>query len=881
MKKTLMVLSFALCATVVFAQTANMRSSQELKAASKAAAVQTDLNKALFVKEGTPLLTIDFHDGTVDTNSVWTGTGYTTGVVSGGLEGHGQNYPFARWRRWPNVDQSTIEGSGANTMSSIYSYMYQNYFGTANFARQIVAMCDTATSSAENGFMMMSMVDQRTDQTGNFNAYIQFSTVDASTAGVIDVQFYQYIRKFYDYSYIDYRIGSTGSWTPTEINVGGVDVSVNSALRGFITYTLPLGAAHQSDLNVRIRYISLNSHRSNAYGYFWMIDDVSIIAAEADRLLYSYEEYTEGNYGIVPQNLEINPAWYGNIFNNGANNQTNVTATISHMNNDMSQTTTVDTYNNGTAVAGEWMDIACDHYGWIYHDTMSYRGWTCFGREIEGRYGTGSPMPTAELGSHYLYANVTTDVLEHDYDTMHYQVVGIDNNVINGGAYRWGHDNGVLTYSPYNYWIFGWVVINNKTYVSEDPEEVQFYVPGYTVTTTFRTGENVPAGWAVRGVELVATPVSDYLAAGTAISGVLQFDSCEVGDPDHVRFMTVNTGAGVHTLTASDFNDETVIGRESNGYLELGNYNTIVLPFPEQPALRPNTTFRAGYSIEEDGFFALAQESINGSYRLAAPSNPTEMDTIIYFRNNPATKKYAHPFEQSGYEVHMYDNNYGPDRDNGSLFSDYNYEYRPMIHLLVGPQQEVARVNVTIDCDSIDFGDVAYGGEAVCGTTIRPVEGASPIIVLSPMTGCSVKSFKVDGVEIEPWNEELESGDPNYTALSNCAMQYRFRDIASDHTVTVVFTEKSCEIISIDPVAANVNMSLQPNPATSQVTLNVEGVEGMLECAIIDMSGRVVYNGTFNAANEQVINLSNIAKGAYFVRITNNSFSKVEKLIVR
>ena len=50
MKKTLMVLSFALCATFVFAQTANMRSSQELKAASKAAAVQTDLNKALFVK---------------------------------------------------------------------------------------------------------------------------------------------------------------------------------------------------------------------------------------------------------------------------------------------------------------------------------------------------------------------------------------------------------------------------------------------------------------------------------------------------------------------------------------------------------------------------------------------------------------------------------------------------------------------------------------------------------------------------------------------------------------------------------------------------------------------------------------------------------------
>ena len=872
-----MVLSFALCATVVFAQNANLRSSQELKVASKATTVQTDLNKALFVKDGTPLLTVDFHDGTVDDNSVWTGTGYNTGVVTGGLEGHGQNFPFARWRRWPNVDQSTIEGSGDNTMSSVYSYMYQTYFTPSRFATYMLSYLDTATSSAENGFMMMSMVDQRTDQTGNFNAYIQFSTVDASAAGVIDVQFYQYYRKFYDFCYIDYRIGSTGSWASTEINVGGVDVSVNSALRGFATYTLPLAAAGNDALNVRIRYISLNSHRSNAYGYFWIIDDVSIIAAEADRLLYSYEEYTEGSYGIIPQNMEINAAWYGSIMNNGAHNQTNVTATINHINADMSETTTIDTYNNGTATAGEWMDIACDHYGWIYHDTMDYRGWSCFGREIEGRYGTGEAMPTAELGSHYLYANVTTDVLDHSFDTMHYQVVGLESNLIAGGAYRWGHDNGVLTYSPYNHYIFGFVQDNGHTYVTEDPEDVLFYAPGYYVTTAFKTGDNVPAGWVIRGVELVSTPVQEYQIAGTAISGLLIFDSCDAEDEGSVRFMTVNTGAGVHTITSDDLNSEDVIGRNSNGYLEMGNYHTVVLPFPEQPALRPNSTFRAGYTIEEDGYFALAQESW-GSYRHAINDNT---DTIIYFRNDPSTKKYAHPFVQNGYQVLVYDGNFGSDRTSGTIFAVNNYENKPMIHLLVGPQQQVERVNVTINCDSIDFGDVAYGGEAVCGSVITPVEGSSPIIVLSPMQGCSVASFKVDGVEIEPYNEDDETGDPNYTERENCAMQYRFMDIEGDHTIEVVFTEQPCQVISIDPVAANVNMNLQPNPATSQVTLNVEGVEGMLECAIIDMSGRVVYNSTFNAANEQVINLSNIAKGAYFVRITNNNFSKVEKLIVR
>ncbi|MBQ0160830.1 MAG: T9SS type A sorting domain-containing protein, partial [Bacteroidales bacterium] len=48
-----------------------------------------------------------------------------------------------------------------------------------------------------------------------------------------------------------------------------------------------------------------------------------------------------------------------------------------------------------------------------------------------------------------------------------------------------------------------------------------------------------------------------------------------------------------------------------------------------------------------------------------------------------------------------------------------------------------------------------------------------------------------------------------------------------------------------------------------------------------DMSGRVVYSQNMNAESAQVISLNNLAKGAYFVRITNDKFSKIEKLIVR
>ncbi|MBR4739210.1 MAG: T9SS type A sorting domain-containing protein, partial [Bacteroidales bacterium] len=65
-----------------------------------------------------------------------------------------------------------------------------------------------------------------------------------------------------------------------------------------------------------------------------------------------------------------------------------------------------------------------------------------------------------------------------------------------------------------------------------------------------------------------------------------------------------------------------------------------------------------------------------------------------------------------------------------------------------------------------------------------------------------------------------------------------------------------------------------------QVNVKVAGFNGKANCSILDMSGRVVYS-TDITAGENVINLNGVSAGAYFVRVTNDTFSKVEKLIVR
>ena len=332
MKKPILILAIVLCSTMLYAQTLTPRATGERKVSTKAMSNQTEKSRSIFTKDATPLKYVDFSAENV---------GYSTGIKTGGLDGHGENYDFAVWHRWPNADSATFLQA-----ANIYPALAQNYFGNiGNFCSYLMNYADTATSSAENGFMMMSLYDQRTRNSGNFNAYIRIDSINASNASIIDVQLFQYYRKYYDRCYIDYSTDGQ-NWTEMEINLSGIDISISSTLWGFCTYTLPLAAANQSNLSIRIRYYSLNSSTRNAYGYFWMIDDVSIIPGETDRLRKYDQEFVEGGYGLIPQGLEINPAWYTNVLNTGANTQNNVEAKIFHLNASQDNATLVESYNN-------------------------------------------------------------------------------------------------------------------------------------------------------------------------------------------------------------------------------------------------------------------------------------------------------------------------------------------------------------------------------------------------------------------------------------------------------------------------------------------------------------------------------------------------------
>lgn len=90
--------------------------------------------------------------------------------------------------------------------------------------------------------------------------------------------------------------------------------------------------------------------------------------------------------------------------------------------------------------------------------------------------------------------------------------------------------------------------------------------------------------------------------------------------------------------------------------------------------------------------------------------------------------------------------------------------------------------------------------------------------------------------------------------------------------------------IGIQPETVTVNdFLLFPNPATSYFNVAFElSRRDDVNIQIMDMSGRVILNQTYDNILDQVINFNTISEeGFYFVKITGNQINKTERLYIR
>ncbi len=100
--------------------------------------------------------------------------------------------------------------------------------------------------------------------------------------------------------------------------------------------------------------------------------------------------------------------------------------------------------------------------------------------------------------------------------------------------------------------------------------------------------------------------------------------------------------------------------------------------------------------------------------------------------------------------------------------------------------------------------------------------------------------------------------------------------VTGNATYTATFT---ADVQGIGDVMAG-TMSLYPNPASTSVTLGLEGFEGEVGIDVVDMNGRVVYQ-TNTTSTTVTVDVTELSQGAYFVRVVSGTRTAVRKLVVK
>ena len=881
MKKSVIVLCFALCGTLAFAQTKHAPARTMQKTQNVAAhQMRTTAPEKKVDYKASIFNTKDAGDILMQCEFSALNDGYTTGVITsttnsylaeGGTGSvlvpiHAQVADHSQWQRVSDTSFATM-----TALNSVYPYLFGQYFRRVGISDYFVPQ------TGDNGFMLMSMLDYVSDQTtGYFDAYIQFDAVATTGSDGVTIEFNQYYAKFNrDQCFIDYNTGS--GWRQMEINVKNVDIEVNDEISGQFRTLLPAACANQASLQLRIRWAS-ESPVGGTYGYWWMIDDVVVSAAYQYETSLIQQFYVNGNYHMIPQGMEIPITWYASLKNEGFGDQSGVNVTVNHLDANRSNGSQIATKIFGSLNSGATGTYLLDGATTVQDGD----GWWSVNYNMP-QGATVANMPATTAGDNFVYATYGSAQLpDKSLDTIIYKVNNLENDPSGKGQFAvWALDNGVLY--PRSYWTDGFTSDGYLT-TRYDDDNASYTHAGYRVYNRFVTGNNIPDGWVIRGMQLVAaTQNGCNVAPMSHINADLMIDYFADDTSTSFGLYGIETGAPVYETRIEDFNyysssmqHYTQEEMNANEYKEYGDYNVINILFPQQPALQPRTAYRLGYTLQ-DGYFAVAANTT--SYVHHYDGDP---DTVLWripfagdTNNGGYLKKYGYTFHPG-----MGQNQFFQDPDEDGYLHPGSSAMPPMIRMLVGPSYTYPTHNVTIQCQG--EGGATYYGDSdddQCGQTVTMIEGSNQIY-FEAEEGYQVLELYVDGVSVMIDTTDVAFDETvvyRYTYNGSDVVRYTFPNLTEDATIRVVFGERQ----GIDKAAANVKMNLFPNPANNNVQLSIAGVNGTVNCAILDMSGRVVYNQNINAEATTNINLSNLAKGAYFVRITNDKFTKVEKLIVR
>ena len=89
---------------------------------------------------------------------------------------------------------------------------------------------------------------------------------------------------------------------------------------------------------------------------------------------------------------------------------------------------------------------------------------------------------------------------------------------------------------------------------------------------------------------------------------------------------------------------------------------------------------------------------------------------------------------------------------------------------------------------------------------------------------------------------------------------------------------ENCEVLSVLDIE---NMTrVYPNPANGSVNIVSQFIDGATRVKLIDLNGRIVFEGNYNFENKINVNLQSISSGVYILNLNNNGVIYNHKLII-
>ena len=273
------------------------------------------------------------------------------------------------------------------------------------------------------------------------------------------------------------------------------------------------------------------------------------------------------------------------------------------------------------------------------------------------------------------------------------------------------------------------------------------------------------------------------------------------------------------------------------------NFSTTMLP----AALPYSTGFEAGqdagwqFANGTNGWFIGSAASNGGTNGMYISNNN---GTANAYTNSSSTVSYAHKlfaFDEGTYTMTFDWRSYGENNYNG-------YDY---LRVFVVP----GAMELNAD-DGSSYNSSSTPAGCIASSAVYEDQNTWQSDTLT-IDVTSAGNYNV----VFYWHNDATGGENPPAAIDNISISLN-GDVPP---------------VGIDEVEA-ADIVLFPNPATSNVTLR--GVEAGSQVSVVDMNGRMVRD--FKAANDNVrIDVSNLAKGAYFVRVVNGNTNAIRKLIVK